>query len=779
MDIWDFSALFESWSGKPPTQPRPTDNYAEVTERMQQEMDEISSQIALLDSGDPTALSNLHLLTIPPSTSTHSEPDESPSLAANQRLGIPVVKLPPLSPVSKPAPKAKESMQMRSKRVVATPIKEPPNRPVFRATPSELKVVNFELSREYYLKFTLQNCSSHTCGFHLRSPADPAFRIRILDEVKNSEVRPGLHLTFEVVFFPTEPRDYHGSISIIPGPDLAVTTILLRCYRDPPVLHLPGTVDLGATLVYSVKPGEFTIANRGGIAHFELHSPSGHEESETYTDGAFSLVPSQFELNRGQSITINVQFKPVTTGEHSASFEIRPRHFPGTFSFIAKGDAAVPSLKFAICDDDRLLLPFLPADANTTRALEIRNDADVSYPFSIQVFRAWDDTRSDLARLYPDTDTTTVQGQSSPFTISPMLGLIGARESVTLNVGFAPTVFAFYRINIILSANRIPDETGTLGSRKMLTIAAEATTGPPSVAIQPPLVLFSDVVPRRPTVQSIDVVNDSSLGVKLQWRKSDVITPSPVVFDVNSHKRSPVELSCCLTQAVRGVEPSTSAIFKHFWKDRVSVSDRVGGPPPSQHYAIAFLPLSRNVARESPAPVQAVEQEDEMPNLFSVRHSVSFWNNPARDDVKLSASVHPRDDVTLRTATSTEMTFVYSAKVLDPSLLIDPPVVDFGCVLSGKMAHQVLTFRNSSGCPIGYSIEYDQMQIDQPTGIVGDSPVAVGIDLQCFVPTPVSLIITIRSWWVDTSNAEIPSLPRWVCDVPIYAVFDYPIIEIP
>jgi hypothetical protein len=84
------------------------------------------------------------------------------------------------------------------------------------------------------------------------------------------------------------------------------------------------------------------------------------------------------------------------------------------------------------------------------------------------------------------------------------------------------------------------------------------------------------------------------------------------------------------------------------------------------------------------------------------------------------------------------MTFVYSTKVSDPSLLIDPPVVDFGCVLSGETANQVLTFHNSSGCPIGYSIEYDQMQIDHPTGIVGDSPVAVTIGLQFLVPTPVS-----------------------------------------
>jgi hypothetical protein len=783
-DIWDFSSLLESWSRKPATPVKQPDNYSEITEQMQKELDEISSQIALLDSADPATLIDLRLLTIPaPRPPTPPpEPEESTVYTRLQIRTQSQAKLPPLTSVSaKPAAKPKESMQMRAKRVVATPTKEPPNRPIFKATPSELKVVNFDLSKEYLLRFTLQNVSSHTCGFHLRGPADPAFRIRILDEVKNSEVRPGLQLTFEVIFFPTEPRDYDGSIAIIPGPDLVVTNIVLRCYRDPPQLVHPDIVDLGATLVFSVKPGEFTITNRGGIAFFELRSPTGRDGSVTYTDGAFSLVPSQFELNRGDSVTINVQFKPVATGEHSASFEILAQHFPQKFFFIVKGHAAVPCLKFAICDDDRLLLPFLPAHANTTRSLEIKNDAYVSYPFNIQVVRPRNDARCELGLLFSETDTTTVRNGTTPFAVTPISGLIGARESVTLNVTFSPKLFAFYRVNLVIYANRIPDETGSLGSRKMLTIAAEATTGPPSVFIHPPLVLFNDVVPRYPTKQAVDVVNDSFLNVKLQWRKSDAISPAPVVFDVASQNRQPVDLSCVLSRAVRGIEPSTSILFRHFSLSR-ALAVQSSSPTPSQHYAIAFAPLAATPAIPTRSDVRPADDhgDDDIPNIFRVRQWASCLDG-ARPIAPVTEPIGVHDDVCLQLDSFTNMTFTFSASIAAPSLHIDPPVVDFGCVLAGERSQQTITLINCSGCSIAYSLTYPdaaEWHVENASGVVGEAPVQIRIELQYLEPTPLASIITIRSSWVDENDQEIASLPTTLCDVPVYAVIDRPIVDI-
>ena len=198
---------------------------------------------------------------------------------------------------------------MRAKK---TPVARPVAKPtaIFNANPSELKVVNFTLQKRYTMKFKLQNVSTHTHGFQVRGPADPAFSYRIVEEVDTSRVRPGLHLTFEVTFLPTEPKDYESSILILPGENEIATAISIRCYRDPPKLQLANIVDLGATLVYSSKNGAFTVKNTGGRAAFSFHSVTGHEDSPAYTDGALSLVPAEFELDRGESIGINVRFKP-------------------------------------------------------------------------------------------------------------------------------------------------------------------------------------------------------------------------------------------------------------------------------------------------------------------------------------------------------------------------------------------------------------------------------------------------------------------------------------
>jgi hypothetical protein len=127
------------------------------------------------------------------------------------------------------------------------------------------------------------------------------------------------------------------------------------------------------------------------------------------------------------------------------------------------------------------------------------------------------------------------------------------------------------------------------------------------------------------------------------------------------------------------------------------------------------------------------------------------------------------------------MTFTFSASIAAPSLLIDPPVVDFGCVLAGERVQQNIRLINRSGCSIGYSLIYPdgaEWSIENASGVVGEAPVQVRIELQCLEPTPLTCIIAIKSWWVDQNAQEIASLPTAVCDVPVYAAVDRPIVDV-
>ena len=872
-EVWDFSGLINSWE-KPREESETEakteeDKIAEIEEKMKNEINEISNQMVLAKSNDRSVLIDLDLLVAPlkdedsePIYQNENHQQLQPLQHSPQQQSVQVVnivktppqqkiiqpqiasktnktrssltttnknnasKLPTLNKSSlSPLPKVKDPFLTRTRNVKAAKQTIKPEK-IFKATPDELKVVNFTLLEEYTLTFKLQNVSNHSCAFHVVWPNEPAFKCRIVENVSGTGVKPGLSVTIEIKFKPKEPRDYEGSILISPAANEPPTAVSIRCYRDPPQLVLNDIVDLQSTLVYSSITGSFTITNKGGIAFFSLSSPHGKEESMSYIDGPFTLTPSQFELDNNESINISVKFRPLTEGKHSASFVINAQHFPQCFYFITQGLAAVPRLIFDICDDDRLFLPFLPEDVNTTKSIKIYNDTDVSYPFHIQLIRPRESTKSELKKLYAEIDNKTIKAPV-PFNVSPLSGLVGARETFKLNITFSPKAFAFYRSNLVLFANRIPDEAGVLGSRKMLTIAIEGTTGPPLVSIQPPLVLFNNVIPRTPCTQLIEICNDSFVNVKLQWRKSDVITPAPVVFDVKSHQRFPVDLTCLINQRLSTMVSRTSSIFKHNPKiaqefinqmelREFNYSKSPVKQPSSQHYTITFNQLSKrlnsqqkddkttvfidNVNNNSPfstinniintGSTNNIDfnmgNEEEMPNIFAIRKTLSYVDNTP--DVSTGFSnlgsfdniAHVTDEVSVQIESYSQMNFTYSAHISPPNLIIEPPILDFGCVLAETKAIQYLHLTNTEQCPIGYSIIFSQkneLEIEDTKGVVIDEK-AIPIKIQFNTHTAFYDIITIKTWWVDNDGKKLTSLPINIFDIPVYAAFDKPIISI-
>ena len=803
-DIWDFSNLIESWREKDHEVTEPKDEETEIIQQMQKEIGEIDSVIEKLQNNELDDLKNYNLLATP-----KPEPHEAPVFSREQseeKANEPEKTTKTAGKSSTLAksprivkPKAVSSTKITTRNFEKTPkISQTPKqenlKPVFSASPEKMEVVNFQISQTYVTDFKLQNIDFKTHGFQVKFPKDPAFTVRFDGGTPSSRTISGLGIKFTVIFKPTEQKDYdNDEIVFQPDNGAPPTVIPLHCYRDPPRLKHPDIVDLGATLVHSLKPGKFTIKNYGGVAFFAFNSPTGRDDNMMYTNGSFTLIPSQFQLQHGESKEIEVKFKPTEPGTHTASFEITAEHFPQKFSFLAKGEAAVPCLKFTISPDERLFLPFLPQDVNTTRSIEIYNEADVQYPFHVQILKPREGTRSDLAVLYPDTDLQSIKNAVPPFIVSPVSGIIGARDKITLNITFSPKMFAFYKANIVIFANRIPDETGKQCSRKMLTIAAEGTTGPPAVLIQPPLVLFNSVVPYTKTIESIDVVNESHLDIKLQWRKSDTISPSPLIFDVASNDRVNVDLACILTKKIGG-QLSNGRGIKTMGMLCSSTDPQNANeprPPSSQHYSINMSALDVGQQDEAQNKVVEVnesekaddkeEQQDEMPNIFGLRH---WSSNIDKTEYTTSITLQNRakEDVNPAPADATPMNFTYYAHTLPPNLVLDPPVVDFGSVLTGINATKVLKLTNAKSCPIRYRITYPEdsaWTVKKAEGIVeAESTEDVEISLTFESQTALEDIITLRTAWADELGNAIESLAPAVFAIPVFAVFDCPIINV-
>ena len=665
----------------------------------------------------------------------------------------------------------------------------------FRADPPELKVVNFKLFTEYIFTFIIQNITSNTRGFQLRGPQDKAFKFRILEDVENTLIRPGLHLTFEVIFYPEEHRDYESQFLFIPGPDDPITTVPIRCFRDPPALTLPDIVDLNSSLVYSSQKGQFTITNTGGFATFSFQSKSGRPINGSFIDGPFTLTPATFDLGPDQSITIDITFSPIKPGKHKVSYEIIAQHFPQSFYFISQGESFDPTLKFTICEESDLFVPFIPDESGKAKIIEIQNITDVEYPFHIQQIPIHINETSRLFSLYPEYYVQENTEITSPFHISPMSGRVKPHCKISLRIGFTPMMFSSYSLKLLVFADKIPSQEGVLTSVQMLTVDIEASSGTTSVVIQPPLVIFNRIIPQINMTKAVELLNRSFLNVNLQWRKSDLVTPNPVVFGIDPNKTVTVLLNCLLTKNSKN-ERKNSLIFKH--QPELEMQAKAS----EVWHIISSTKNNSSKKEEENSDLSATsathlytinfnekENEEKNTEIDIKRYSSCVFNTnlrlmPSMSNLEfmkgIKSGAHLTDEVYFSTNALNELSFTYTATIHPPLLDFTPSTLEFGCVLTGETATKELVFINKIECPIGFIIEdpnMPEMTIRDREGFVVDQK-SVFVDLHFDNPEAVERLITISTFWCDENGNRIESLPSTTFDVPIVAIFDRPIVYV-
>lgn len=819
-EIWDFSSLIQDWNQNNTPNERESREYPEVQSQLDTELLKLQKQLDSLNNPSSTSNVENNFLTIPlPPLSSEQTPSQTPRQTENllDKL-IPEVKTPKrkiesaLNKRPKPIAQLTKPVQNQQTRIVKPrePFQLHPMKQIkpkiihkyeyfFRADPPELKVVNFTLNTEYILTFTIQNITSNTKGFQLKVPHDKAFRFRILEDIENTLIRPGLHLTFEVIFYPEEPRDYESQFQFIPGPDDPITTVPIRCFRDPPSLSLPEVVDLNSSLVYSSQSGQFTIINNGGLAYFSFQSKNGRSINDSYVDDAFTLSPASFELNPGQSITIDISFSPIRTGKHKVSFEIIAQHFPQRFYFIAEGESFDPLLKFSICDENNLFVPFLPHESWQTKIIEIKNITDVEYPFHIQPIPIHIDNSSRLFSLYPEYRIDEYDTTSPPFLFSPLQGSVKANGSIPLHISFNPVMFSSYSSKLLIYVDNIPNQAGDLISIQMLTVDIEASSGTTSVRIQPPLVIFNQIIPRINMAKEVQLFNQSFLNINFQWQKSDLVTPNPVVFDINPNKDTKVTLNCLLVKNSKR-DDNNALIFKHqpelemqakaseVWhitsrlnqsngnnKNTDQNNNNSGTTTISHLYAINFAEKDENLKLD-PDPKAKKSASCVFNKTIGLMPSMSnleFVKN-------ISAGGHLTDEVTFQTNALNELNFTYTATIHPPFLKFTPSSLEFGCVLTGQTATKEIVFTNDIDCPIGFRIE----PINRPEwtmrggeGFVIDTK-SVFIDLHFDDPAAVEELLNVTTFWCDENGNQIESLPSTTFDIPVIAIFDRPIVQI-
>lgn len=825
-EIWDFSGLIQSWTKDIKPIEGESREFPEVQSQLQTELNKLENELESLNKPSSLTQTKNNFLTtpLPPLSNPQDNPQirsvegndqDFPALKrdiytskvekrgvdenkSGRKIESELGKRPrPISQLTKPNPptkivKPRDPFHLHPARQIVHKV---PHKfeYYFKANPSELKVVNYTLHKEYVLTFTLQNITSKTRGFQLIGPEDKGFSFRIIEGVENSQIRPGLYITFEVIFYPDEPRDYDSEFLFISGPDGPVTKVPIHCFRDPPVLSLPDIVDLNSSLLYSSEKGEFTITNTGGVATFSFKSSTGRESNDCYVDGPFKLYPSRFRLERGESIDIGISFSPITTGEHKVSFEIIPQYFPQRFYFISQAKSYNPSLKFSICNENKIFLPFLPHEVGKSKIVEIQNITDVEYPFHINFVQMNMNQNGKLFSLYPEYRLDEIEESPNPFSIQPLSGSIKGNRSFPLKISFDPTQFSAYKARATIYVDKIPDQKNSTGSLKMLTIDIEATSGSASAAIHPPLVIFKNVIPTICMSRYVNFINNSYVGIKMRWQKSLLITPNPLFFEVKPRNKFEVILNCLLHNGLphqandskifhNHPELTKQALLNEQWcakcsyKDNSEISIPMVTKTKTRNYEIAFAEKYQTISDDS---IQSNKLRG-MKSKSCILNDNLDVPNMANDDI-ISCQPSEKTKPTAQNTKSNLLHFSYIGKLAPPLLKIEPPFLDFKCVLTGQKSTQTIEFINELQCPIGYTISYpaDQQEwnINASSGIVAERT-EISLDL-CFEnPISIDQLITINTFWCDANGNPIPNLPPASIDIPVTAIFDRPIVHI-
>ncbi|HEV3033598.1 MAG TPA: choice-of-anchor D domain-containing protein, partial [Solirubrobacteraceae bacterium] len=131
-----------------------------------------------------------------------------------------------------------------------------------------------------------------------------------------TKIKPGETLTVKIAFKPSAGGEFHDSLSVTT--EAGETTITLTGFAEEPAL-IPSTttLEVGSVLIGKQISNEMTLKNTGNTT---LEIKSQHTPSSPFT--ATGLPSNTTKIKPGETLTINVTFKPSALGEFKDSLSL-------------------------------------------------------------------------------------------------------------------------------------------------------------------------------------------------------------------------------------------------------------------------------------------------------------------------------------------------------------------------------------------------------------------------------------------------------------------------
>ena len=337
---------------------------------------------------------------------------------------------------------------------IPVPPEKHPEDPHFLIDPPQVIFGNYEIGKSYDLTFSVRNITAVKRKMSFLPPRSDVFCMKSVKypTQESGDLAPGIAAKVTVRFMPKSLSNYDDFVVVL-SESVDIKVPLLG-YREPPNLTLPREIDAGPCLIGDVKITTYTVENKGGDGRFRLLTEEDYPVPRTAQKNLpflnlkpFYVFPSEFELKKKESCTLQIMFSPFLIDKHETSFLVVCDNC--TVSRYTIKSVSVPvnvcvsNINQATVDYNAIFdkhynhLYFDPVPLGSTRYKRF----DVYLDTLLNINFRWEITRSDL---------------QEKFEISPAKGVFKPNESLEFCVSYTPSIRDIEGVEATLILENLP-----------------------------------------------------------------------------------------------------------------------------------------------------------------------------------------------------------------------------------------------------------------------------------------------------------------------------------
>src|ERR1700678_2457701 len=295
---------------------------------------------------------------------------------------------------------------------------------------------------------------------------------------------PAQTMTLQVQFDPTSPGATSGQITISSNSASGSTTVVTMTGTGA-TMSSPETNPQLAVSATSLSFGNVTVstATTQALTLISTGTSPVTVSSAAITGAGFAIVGSSLPvtLNPTQSVTLQVQFNPTTTGTASGQITINSNSTTGGTASVALNATGtpVPSPQVAV---SAACLSFGSVTVNTATTQSLTRTSTGTAPVTV--------------------NSATITGTGFSIVGSNLPATLSSTESMTLQVQFLPTATGSANGQITISSN------SSSGSTTAVTLGGTGTAAPdPQLTVSATSLSFGSVAVNTATTQSLTLTS--------------------------------------------------------------------------------------------------------------------------------------------------------------------------------------------------------------------------------------------------------------------------------